>query len=234
MASADSQEPRQGVAAYLAAAAGERPAGRHPLLHAMGGVLGVVEAVLPGTLFVILFVLTGAPDGIPWFALGVSVASSVVFFAIRLIRRQSIIQALAGLIGVLISAALAIFTHRAENNFLWGIMTNAIYFLAFGISMLLRWPLIGLAVGWFKGEKTAWRQNRSHFRLYLGVTAIWTAMFLLRIAVEIPLYVSGNTAALGIAKLVLGLPIYAPVLVLSWLLIRGVYLEDPKSENKAG
>jgi hypothetical protein len=56
----------------------------------MGGVLGVIETVLPGLLFVLVFTFTFNP----WLAIGVSVSASVLFTVYRLIRNQASTQAL--------------------------------------------------------------------------------------------------------------------------------------------
>ena len=48
-------------------------------------------------------------------------------------------------------------------------------------------------------------------------------MFALRLGVEVPLYLANNAAGLAVAKLVLGIPLYAVVLIITWLLIRSVF-----------
>jgi hypothetical protein len=48
-------------------------------------------------------------------------------------------------------------------------------------------------------------------------------MFALRLVVEVPLYLASNAAALAVAKLILGLPLYAIVLIATWLIIRSVF-----------
>jgi hypothetical protein len=195
--------------------------GQHPLWRAMGGVLGLIETVLPGLVFVVTFSFTLNP----WLAIGISVAVSVVFTGYRLIRRQAATQALVGLAGVVASAVLALISNRPEDNFVVGMLTNAGYAIVFLISILVGWPIIGVVVGLLRGEGTSWRQNRHHKRVYSGVTAIWFLMFVLRLAIEYPLYLSGNVAGLAVAKLVLGLPLYVPVLALTWLIVRSLYRE---------
>lgn len=215
---------KQGVAG-LAAQLGGSTNGKHPLWNAMGGALGIVETVLPGLLFVTVFTLTLNP----WLAIAISVAASVLFTAYRLIRRQAATQALVGLLGVVISAILAIMSNKPEDNFVIGMVTNGVYGAVFLISILAGWPIIGIVVGLVRSEGSKWRKNRHHKRVYMGVTAMWVAMFALRLAVEYPLYLAGDIAGLGAAKLVLGLPLYVPVLALTWLIVRSLYRE--KSVN---
>ena len=215
---------KQGVAG-LAAQLGGSTNGKHPLWNAMGGALGIVETVLPGLLFVAVFTLTLNP----WLAIGISVAASVLFTTYRLIRRQAATQALVGLLGVVISAILAIMSNKPEDNFVVGMVTNGVYGAVFLISILATWPIIGIVVGLVRSEGSKWRKNRHHKRVYMGVTGMWVAMFALRLAVEYPLYLAGDIAGLGTAKLVLGLPLYVPVLALTWLIVRSLYRE--KSAN---
>ena len=62
----------------------------------------------------------------------------------------------AGFFGVAISAFVATRTGRAENYFLPGFLQNLGYGLAFLISILVRWPLLGVAMGYLTGEGTSW------------------------------------------------------------------------------
>ncbi|SPT52435.1 Protein of uncharacterised function (DUF3159) [Actinomyces bovis] len=70
-----------------------------------------------------------------------------------------------------------------------------------------------------------WRQEPAQRgerrRYYLG-TAILAAMFALRLVVEVPLYLAGDKAlgALGLARLALGVPLFALTLWFVWLVIR--------------
>ncbi|MBA8828561.1 DUF3159 domain-containing protein [Alpinimonas psychrophila] len=204
-----------------ASASKARGLGAHPLLRSMGGLHGIIETVLPGLIFVIVFALSINP----WLAIYISASVSVVFTLWRLVRRQAPTQALVGLSGVVLSAVLAMMTGRAEDNFLVGIYTNAAYGTVFLISILVGWPIIGVVVNLAKSAGTTWRKNRHHFRVYTGVTALWVSMFAIRLIIELPLYFSGNIAALGIMKVALGLPLYVPVLAASWLIIRAMLRE---------
>ncbi|THG33575.1 DUF3159 domain-containing protein [Naasia lichenicola] len=215
---ADSLAEAARRAGFAQAVSGERVTGG-AVLGAIGGVRGILEAVLPGFVFLLLFTLT---PSLP-LALGVSVGVAAVFSIIRIIQKGPFTQAIGGLVAVAASAALALVTGRAENNFILGLITNVAYGVALLISVLVRWPLIGLAVGFLLGEGTAWRADRRKFRAMQGLTLVWVAMFAARLAVQVPLYLAGNLELLATFKLVMGLPLYAPLLVLSWLIVRAVF-----------
>lgn len=194
----------------------------------MGGALGIVETILPGLLFVAVFTFTLNP----WLAIWISVAISVAFTLYRLIRKQAATQALVGLFGVVISAVLALMSNKPEDNFVVGMVTNGVYGTVFLISILVGWPIIGVVIGLVRSEGTSWRKNRHHKRVYMGVTALWVGMFTLRLAIEFPLYLAGNVAGLATAKLALGLPLYVPVLALTWLIVRSLYREKTSNSQK--
>ena len=199
-------------------APGETPTAQ-ALLAAIGGVRGIVESVLPGFLFVLVFAITG--DVAPSVLIPAAVA--VIFVVIRLVTKTPVVPALVGLIGIAVSAALALFSGRAEENFVLGFFLNGGYVVALLISLAVRWPLIGVIVGLIRGEGSAWREDRAKFRVATVATVLWTCMFALRLAVQLPLYFTEQAQILGATKLVMGLPLYAAVLWVTWLLIRAVY-----------
>jgi hypothetical protein len=205
-------------AGFSPAADGE-PISGHALIQAMGGVRGIVEAVLPGLVFLVAYTLTR--DLIP--ALIASVLVGLVFFVLRLLAKQNVTQAVGGLVGIGISAVLALLTGRAEDFYLPGFWTNGVYGAVLLVSALVGWPLIGVGVGYLMGEQLAWRSDPSKRRVLTLVTFLWAGLFILRLAVQLPLYYAGNIEWLGATKLLMGLPLYAPLLVLSWLMVRSVY-----------
>ena len=109
-------------------------------------------------------------------------------------------QAVAGLIGVGVSAALALFTGRAEDNFLFGIGLNSVYVAALLVSMLVRWPLIGLASGYLMGDGLAWRKDRAKFRVMQALTSCWFLLFAARLLFELPLYLATDAATTGLGS----------------------------------
>lgn len=74
---------------------GEAPSGR-ALLAAIGGVRGLVESILPGLGFLVVYTVT--EELLPSVLAPLAVA--VVFIVIRLATRQPVTTALAGAIGI--------------------------------------------------------------------------------------------------------------------------------------
>ena len=152
----------------------------------------------------------------------VALVPSVLFAVARLARREPITQALSGVLGVGIGAFIALRTGRSENFFLPSIIKNAAYAAAYAVSILLRWPLIGVVLGFALGEMTHWRSVPARLRAYSQASWLWVGMFGIRLAVQIPLYLLGMTATLGFASVPLGIPLFALVAYLTWLVVRRV------------
>ena len=189
------------------------------LIRAIGGVRGLVESLLPGLAFLVIYTVTS--DLTPSVVAPVIVA--VGFIIVRAVTRSPVMPAVTGLLGVAISAALALFTGRAEDNFLPGLIINAISIVVLLISIIVRWPLIGVIAGLLTGDSTGWRSDRAKFRVVLVATWCWVGLFALRLGVEGPLYLAGQAAALGSVKLILGVPLYAAMLWVTWLLVRTAF-----------
>ena len=128
------------VQARLAAAARASTVGRvaeegvswPAFLAAMGGWLGIAEALLPGLFFLGLHLATGE--------LLLSVAApavlAVVLLVVRLVRRQPISGALAGLFGLVISGFIALRSGEGVDYFVLGLWTNAVYGTGVLLTML--------------------------------------------------------------------------------------------------
>ncbi|MFJ4160568.1 DUF3159 domain-containing protein [Microbacterium testaceum] len=226
------------VSAALGNAA--RRAGLDPSKHtstgaavwsAMGGVRGILESVLPSLAFVVLFTVTIDPEtrqGNLWVSLGVSVGLAVVFTLARLIAKSPPSAAIGGLLATAGAAVLSLVTGRGQDNFVLGFFMNGAYGTAFLVSALIGWPLIGLAAGYLLGEGMRWRADKRKRRAYTWLSIAWAALFAARLAVQLPLYFAGDVTALGTLKIVMGLPLFAPMLAVTWLVVRTLH---PRRES---
>jgi multisubunit Na+/H+ antiporter MnhF subunit len=199
-------------------APGEVPTARS-LLAAIGGVRGLIESILPGLGFLVIYSFT---RNLPLAVLA-PVGLAVIFVIVRLVTRSPLSQAVVGIVGIGVSAALAILSGRAENNFVPGIVINIVSLVGLIGSIILRWPLIGVIVGFLTNEGFEWRANKAKRRVLYFATWLWAGLFAVRLIVEVPLYLAGETEWLAAMKLVLGVPLYAGLLWVTWLLVRAVY-----------
>jgi hypothetical protein len=191
--------------------------------RAIGGVRGIVESVLP--LVVFLVSLTIWPDN-NLIAVIASVAAAGVFTIVRLAQKQAPSAALGGLVAVGVAGALVLFTGRAEDNFIPGFITNVLYGSAFLVSAFAGWSIIGLAVGFLMDDGVAWRKDRRKRRVFFWLAIMWGALFFLRLGVQFPMWLAGGddvVQVLGTVKLVMGIPLFAPLVAVTWLSARAVY-----------
>ncbi|MFK3679047.1 DUF3159 domain-containing protein [Microbacterium sp. NPDC090218] len=195
---------------------------------AMGGWRGILESVLPSLAFVIIFTIRPEPLIL---SLGISVGLAAVFTIVRLVQKSPPSAALGGLIAAVAAAALALWTGRGADNFVPGLITNAVYGSVILVSALIGWSLIGLAVGFLMGEGTSWRNDRRKRRAYFWLGIAWAALFFTRLAVQLPLYLAGDVTALGTLKLVMGLPLFAPLIAVTWLVVRALHPRGPARDG---
>lgn len=198
---------------------GPPPARPTPLLvESIGGWRGLVDSGLP----VVVFVAANAAAGLTaavWAALG----SGVLLFVLRLARRQTVQQAVSGLFGVAIAAFIAARTGEARGFFLFGIWASFAYAGVFLVSVLVRWPLVGVIWEYVDGAGTrAWRRDRPLMRVYTWCTLVWVAVFLSRGLVQRYLYDEDQTGWLAVARLGMGYPLTIGALAISVFAVRRV------------
>ncbi|MFD1507723.1 DUF3159 domain-containing protein [Georgenia yuyongxinii] len=189
------------------------------LKEAVGGPRGLVEAVAPGLVFVVVYIATGAL--VP--PLVASLAVAVLAMVLRLVQRTPLTQAAGGLAGVVIGVVWAWRSGEAEDYFALGLWTNAAYAAGLVVSLLARWPIVGVVVSLLKGEDFSWRTDPAlagRRRRYVLATWLWIAMFLVRLAVQVPLYLDSSVAWLGTARIVMGVPLWGLTLWATWVLVR--------------
>ena len=196
------------------------------LAEAVGGPLGMAEASLPAVAFIVAYGISGSDTDV---AAGVAVGLALVLAIARLVKRESPRHALSGLIGVGFAAFIAARSGRAEDFFLPGLLLNAAYAAAFVVSIAARRPLVGLIVGQLDGSGSGWRVDPTRMSAFMRASWMWAGLFLLRLAVQVPLYLAGAVVALGVARTAMGLPLFALGIWLTWLLVRRSPTQAPAS-----
>jgi len=187
---------------------------------AIGGVRGLVESTVPGLVFVVVYLLTRGLTS----ALVAASAVAVLAVVLRLVQRTPVTQAFSGLLGVGVGVLWAWWTGRAEDYFVGGLILNAAWFIGIVVSLVARWPAVGVVVSLVRAQDMAWRTDPDldHLRRrYVWASWLWVVMFGLRLAVQLPLYLRGAEAVgwLGTAKLVMSVPLFALTLWVTWLLV---------------
>ncbi|HEY8113196.1 MAG TPA: DUF3159 domain-containing protein [Actinomycetes bacterium] len=199
---------------------------RRQLTKALGGKRGTVEAAVPTAAFAIAWMATHQLE----LALGVSIGAAVVLLVARLVQRQTLQFVLTSMIGIAVAAFFALRSGKAEDAFLPGIMYNAVVAAAVIFSIIVRWPFIGFLIGSVTGDPTGWRKDPAILRLCTKLTWLFVLPNVIRVAVQWPIYLTGNVGLLAAAKIALGWPLFVGALALMLaVLARGhTPVETPK------
>lgn len=193
-------------------------ADRQKVLSAFGGKKGLIDSGIPSVIFLLVF---NVRDDLQE-ALFASVAVSIVLTIIRLIARDTVQHAFSGLIGALICAWFANRTGNPSDVFVPKLLTNLGYGTVYLIANLAGWPILGLMLGPILGENLLWRNDPARKKAYMRASWIWVAMFFTRLAVQYPIYKSGNVNLLGTVNLAMGYPLFFATAYASWMILKSV------------
>jgi hypothetical protein len=185
------------------------------LLEQMGGISGLVYSSVPVLVFILVNAIFGLMPAI-WSSVGVAVAITVL----RIVRKEALQPAVSGFFGVAIAAFIAYRTGSAKGFFLFGIWASLIYGSVFLVSVLVRWPLVGVIWTFINGHGMLWRADRKAVRAYSIATLTWVAVFAARFIVQRWLYDADQTGWLAFARLAMGYPLTALALLVTIWAVR--------------
>jgi len=191
---------------------------RDKVLAAFGGKKGLIDSGVPSVVFLIVF---NVSDELRT-ALLASLIVSATLTIIRLARRDTLQHAISGFIGSLICAWFANRTGNASDLYIPKLLTNLAYGSAYLIANLSGWPLLGLLLGPILGENLLWRHNPERKKAYIRASWLWVGLFFTRIAVQYPIYRSGNVNLLGTVNLAMGYPLFIATAYGSWMILKSV------------
>ena len=195
-------------------------AAQFSLSEAIGGVRGLLESVVPFAVFSGAYAVTEElrPSIIA------ALVPAVVLSLWRIVAREPLTQAVSGVIGIGIGAFIASRTGNATDVFVPSLLKNV------GQRARLRdlgaRPLAGRRArrrpGHRRDARLALRPGRGS-RPTGSRPGSGSAMFLVRLAVQFPLYLADQTVLLGtLNAFVLGLPLFGLAVWLSWVILRRV------------
>lgn len=168
----------------------------------MGGIQGVISSTIPVGVFVVVNVLFGLQP-----ALIAALAAGVAIAVWRIVRKQGLQPAISGLFGVGLAAFIAYRTGEARGFHLPSLIYSTVLGLAFLVSVLVRWPLVGVVWHGINGQGQAWRSDSRLLRAYTFATLLWTVVFAARVVVQGWLYNADEETWLGVARLAMGYPL---------------------------
>ena len=185
------------------------------LLGQMGGVRGLIYSALPVAVLVPVNTAFGL---LPAICAALGVAAVILLW--RLYRRDSVQPAVAGFVGVGISALIAWMVGESKGYFLLGIWTSLFWAVVFSASVLIRRPVVGYVWSWVNGHDRKWRTSRRALLAFDLATLTWVAVFGVRFVVQHHLYDADKTGWLGVARIAMGWPLAAVGALVTYLAIR--------------
>ncbi len=189
---------------------------RHPLAALIGGPRGALEGMAPPIVFVLAYALSGSE--LAW-AIGAALLIGVILAIWRLLRGERPVRVVGALFVVALGALVAAYTGSAVAYFWPLVLANVVSALAFAISILVRWPLLGVIVGPLAGTRMRWRADPDLLRAYSRASWLWVGLNLIRAAVQVPLIEGDNLWALAAVRPIFYLLVLATIW-LSWVVIR--------------
>ena len=187
------------------------------LFDLLGGRRGAIDASIPPLAFGLGWFFGGESI---WAGVWAALLSGAVVAGVRLCRGDRPRSVLVGLLAVCVAALIAVRTGRAVDFFLIQVLSNAASALAWAVSIVVRWPLMGVVVGTLLGQRGRWRRDPALLRGYTQASWLWTGSYLLRLGVFLPLYFTDQVLALVAARVALSWPLIAALLAGSWWAIR--------------
>jgi Protein of unknown function (DUF3159) len=185
------------------------------MMAQLGGVSGMIYSSLP----VLVFVGTSRLMGLSA-AVGAALGIATLILVWRLVRRESVQPAVSGLIGVVVCALIAYMLGESKGYFLLGIWTSLLWAGVFGVSVLIRRPVVGYIWSWLHGHDRAWREVRRAVFAFDLATLTWVVVFGARFVVQHLLYQSDHTGWLVVARISMGWPLTAAAALVTYLAIR--------------
>ena len=173
---------------------------RHPLNVLIGGWRGLIESVLPPVLFVLTYYVAGRySDHALSIAIVVVLLVAALLAMLRVIRKERPIRILTVVLGVGVGAMFAATSGNAVDYFWAAVLGNVATAIAFALSILWRWPLLGVIVGPLMGTGRRWREDPDLLKAYSRASWLWVILSVVRALVRIPLILNDWLGALAVA-----------------------------------
>lgn len=188
------------------------------LVELVGGWHDLADALGPHAFFLLVYSATQRIGP----AAGSALAVALLLSVIRLLKHEPLYAALAGALLVGLSALVAVSTGEGTDFYLLEIARTSILSVVLVTSLLVRRPLFGVLVGRVIAG-SGWQSDRVQLRAYDLCTLIWAAAVVLRSTVKISFYLDGNVVGLGIASMVMGIPLLLLTTYVQLRILRGAY-----------
>jgi hypothetical protein len=171
-----------------------------------------LDAVLPPITFLVINGLAGFQAAM-WSALILSMVIAIV----RIVRKQSLVYALAGVGSVAVAIGIAWFLGRSEGFFLPGMVSGSMTLLLTIVSLLICRPMVAWTSYLARRWPLEWYWHAQVRPAYSEVTLAWTLFFALRLWWQVTLFQEQNSSQLALVNTLAGWPATILLLVFSYM-----------------
>jgi hypothetical protein len=172
----------------------------------------LIDAILPPILFLLINGLAGFQAAM-WSALALSMIIAIV----RIVRRQPIYYALAGIGSVAVALGIVWILGKSEGFFLPGLVSGSMTLLLTIVSLLIRRPLVAWTSYIARRWPLDWYRHPQVLPAYSETTFAWAVFFAVRLYVQYSVFQSEDVTLLAVTNFITGWPFTITLLVLTYL-----------------
>ncbi len=206
------------------------PAAKPALVEALGGKRGLIDSGLPAVVFVLVNSVVQAfstRENALNAAMASAIAVGLLVIVLRLVREETLQQAISGFLGLAIAVFFARRSGEARGFFLPGIFINIAYGLVFLGSAVIGRPLVGAIYAAIDGLDKRWREDPPLRRIFAVATVGWSMVFASRAVVQGVLYLMDRPGLLAAARLLMGWPLTIAAVALTVAYVKRARVKQP-------
>ena len=170
------------------------------------------DAILPPIIFLLINGLVSFQAAM-WSALILSAGIAIL----RIVRKQSLIYALAGVGSVAVAIGLARYLGKSEGFFLPGLISGSMTLLLTILSLVIRRPMVAWTSYIARRWPLDWYWHPQVRPAYSEVTFAWVIFFAARLLLQFALFENQDVNSLALTNFVTGWPATILLLIFSYL-----------------
>lgn len=170
------------------------------------------DAILPPIIFLLINGLVGFQAAM-WSALILSAGIAIL----RIVRKQSLTYALAGVGSVAVAIGLARYLGKSEGFFLPGLISGSMTLLLTILSLVIRRPMVAWTSYIARRWPLDWYWHPQVRPAYSEVTFAWVIFFTARLLLQFALFENQDVNSLALTNFVAGWPATILLLIFSYL-----------------
>ena len=170
------------------------------------------DAILPPIIFLLINGLVGFQAAM-WSALILSAGIAIL----RIVRKQSLTYALAGVGSVAVAIGLARYLGKSEGFFLPGLISGSMTLLLTILSLVIRRPMVAWTSYIARRWRLDWYWHPQVRPAYSEVTFAWVIFFTARLLLQFALFENQDVNSLALTNFVTGWPATILLLIFSYL-----------------